>query len=96
MTATTRKLFVVGFVTAILLMANAGVITGWLQNVGVIPWAQQLREIYLPGSTLTVIAVLLVLLPSGAAVAVCVRRCRVCDGLLLRRGKYCGECGSRV
>ncbi len=96
MTAVTRKLSVVGFVTVILLMANAGVITGWLQDAGVIPWAQRLREVYLPESTLTVIAVLLVLLPSGAAVAICVRRCRVCDRLLFRRGKYCAECGSRT
>jgi hypothetical protein len=48
------------------------------------------------GTSVTVIVALLILLPSGTVFAICAARCRVCGAVLLRRGKYCGECGSRV
>ncbi len=86
-----RKIGVAGFVLGVLAMANFAVIAHWLEEIGIIPWAQCIREEYLPGPTLTVVAVMLILLPSGAAVALHVRRCRVCSCLMLRRGRYCCE-----
>jgi len=91
-----RKLVMVGLIAAILLLANASAIAGWLHHVGVIPWAQHLREEYITGTAITIIVALLVLLPSRVVWAICVRRCRVCDCLILRRGEYCCECGSRT
>ncbi len=91
-----RKLIVVGTILAILLFANVGAITRWLHDVGLIPWAQHLRDEYVTGTAITVIAALLILLPSRAMWAAYVHRCPVCDVLLLRRGRYCCECGSRV
>ena len=64
MTLGTRKLIVVGSVTAVLILANAGAIAGWLHDVGLIPWAQNLRNEYITGTALAVIGALLVLLPS--------------------------------
>ena len=96
MTPGIRKLIVVGLVAAILLLAKAGAIAAWLYNVGLIPWAQHLRAEYITGTAITIIVVLLLLLPSRVVWTICVRRCPVCDCLLLRRGMYCGECGSRV
>ena len=96
MTLSTRKLVVVGLIAGILLLANVGAIAGWLQEIGLIPWAQHLRKEYATGTAITVIVVVLVLLPSRVVLAICVRRCPVCDCLLLRQGRYCCECGSRV
>lgn len=91
-----RKLLVVGLIAVVLLVANAGAIAGWLWEIGLIPWAQYVRREYVTGTAMTVIVVLLVLLPSRKVWEIYVRRCPVCDYLLLRRGKYCCECGSRV
>ncbi len=44
MTLTARKLVVVGTIVTILFLANAGAITQWLHDVGLIPWAQHLRN----------------------------------------------------
>ena len=96
MTLCARKLVVVGLIVGTLLLANASVIAGRLQEIGLIPWAQHLRKEYVTGTAITVIVVLLVLLPSRMVWTICVRRCPVCDCLLLRQGKYCCECGSRV
>ncbi len=96
MTLSTRKLVVAGLTVGILLLANAGAIAGWLQEIGLIPWAQHLRKEYITGTAITIIVALLVLLPSRVVWAIYVRRCPVCDCLLLRRGSYCCECGSRT
>ncbi len=87
---------VVGLIAGILLLANAGAIAGWLQEIGVIPWAQHLRMEYVTGTAITVIVMLLVLFPSRVVLAIGVLRCPVCDFLLLRRGSYCCECWSRT
>ncbi|RPJ25646.1 MAG: hypothetical protein EHM35_15395 [Planctomycetaceae bacterium] len=58
-------------------------------------WARYVRAEYLTGTAVTIIVVLLVLLVSPKAGAL-VRRCPVCDHVLMGRGKYCGECGSKV
>jgi ABC-type Fe3+ transport system permease subunit len=77
-------------------LANLGVFVNWLETLGVLAWAQPVCDHYVTETAITVIVVLLVLLPSGTVIAICVQRCRVCDALLFRRGKYCSECGSRV
>ena len=52
---------------------------------------------YLTGTAVTIIAVLLLLLVSPRAKAAgWVRRCPVCDKVLVSRGAYCHECGSKV
>jgi len=45
----------------------------------------------------TIIVVLLILLVNQkGGVRGLARRCPVCDHMLLSRGRYCGECGSKV
>jgi len=96
MTLGVRKRFVAGGILLLIGLANLGVFVSWLENQGVLAWARRVCDQYVTGTSVTVIAVLLILLPSGTVIAICAQRCRVCDALLLRRGKYCGECGSRV
>ena len=92
----TRKLIIAGVIIVVLLMANTGTIVGWMQRIGLITLAELLRAEYATGTAIAVIAALLILLPGRAVWAICVRRCPVCDSLLLRQGTYCTECGSRV
>ena len=91
-----RKLLVAGSIVAVLLLANVGAIVAWLRELGVLPLAEYLRAEYVTGTTIAVIVALLILLPSRAAWAVTARRCPVCDATMVRRGKYCAECGTRV
>lgn len=58
--------------------------------------ARRVCDKYIAGTSVTVIAALLILLPLETVIAICAQRFRVCDALLLRRGKYCSECGSRA
>lgn len=100
MTLGTRKIVVAGAVAAILFSANFLLLAGWLDRVGVIGWAQGLRHEYLTGTALTIIAVLLVLIvPQGHIFIIgpgAQSRCRVCDSVLDRPGRYCPTCGSVV
>ena len=96
MTLASRKRLVTGSVLLLIGFANLGMFVSWLETLGVLAWARRVCEQYVTGTSVTVIAALLILLPSGTVIAICAQRCRVCDALLLRRGKYCGECGSRV
>ena len=96
MSITRRKLLVASVIVAVLLFANAGTIVAWLQELGVLPLAEYVQSEYLTGTAIAVVVALLILLPGRAVWAICIRRCPVCDSLLLRRGKYCAECGSRV
>ena len=91
-----RKLLVAGSIVAVLVLANVGAVVAWLQGIGLIPLAEYLRAEYVTGTAIAVIVALLILLPGRAVWAICVRRCPVCDSLLVRQGKYCAECGSRV
>ena len=64
---------------------------------GVVDWARDIRSEYLTGTATTITVVLLILLVSPKVGAGGVlRRCPVCDHVLLSRGKYCGERGSKV
>ena len=96
MTLAARKRCVAGGAALLICLANLGVFVSWLESLGVLAWAGRVCDQYLTGTSVTVIAALLILLPSGTVIAICAQRCRVCDALLLRRGKYCSECGSRV
>lgn len=95
MNLTIRKAIVLGLIGSILLMGNIVFVTNWLVERGVVDWARGIRAEYLTGTAVTIIVVLLILLVSPKAGAL-VRRCPVCDHVLMGRGKYCGECGSRV
>lgn len=98
MTLARRKALVVSALLAIILLANFGNFARWLDRVGVIAWAQGLRHEYLTGTALTIIVVLLVLIVPLSRTFIIGRtaqsRCRVCDSVLDRPGRYCPTCGS--
>ena len=97
MSLTIRKAIVLGLIGAILLLGNIILVANWLAEKGVVDWAQYIRAEYLTGTAITIIAVLLILLVSPkAGTKGLVRRCPVCDHVLVGRGGYCPECGSRV
>jgi hypothetical protein len=97
MSLTIRKVMVLGLIGAILLLGNILFVANWLAERGLVEWARNIRSEYLTGTAVTIIAVLLVLLVSPKAAARgLVRRCPVCDHMLVGRGSYCGECGSKV
>jgi hypothetical protein len=92
-----RKLVVIALAGGVFLVANAFLIAHWLQEVGAVEFASYLRSEFLTGTAITIIVVLLILLVSQKATSGALfQRCPVCDHKLLGRGKYCGECGSRV
>jgi hypothetical protein len=95
----TKKIIVLAVIAGIVLLANFRTLAGWLDNLGVVAFAQHLRSEYATGTAITVILALLFLLGSAGAIGTygrLIRRCPVCDHTLLRPGKYCGACGSRV
>ena len=100
MTLRMRKVIVVGVIAAILILANFLVLARWLDHIGLIPWAQTVRDRYITGTAITIIAVLLVLIVPQSRIFIIGRgalgRCRVCDGVLDRPGRYCPTCGSRI
>jgi len=97
MTLGIRKLIVVGLVGAVLLLGNFILVANWLQEKGVIDWAQGIRQEYLTGTAVTIIVVLLILLvkPAGNLLR-SRRRCPVCDHDVPMTGRYCSDCGSRI
>ena len=97
MSLSTRKAVVVVTVVAVFMVANIWIVANWLEEKGVIGFAAHVKAEYLTGTAITIIVVLLILLVKpGAERAGILRRCPVCDHVLLGRGNYCGECGSRV
>ena len=97
MSLTIRKAVVLGLIGAVLLLGNVLFLANWLAEHGVVDWARHLRAEYLTGTAITIIAVLLILLVSPRANSGrLVHRCPVCDHVLISRGGYCSECGSRV
>jgi hypothetical protein len=95
MSLTIRKAIVLVLIGSIFLLGNIVLVANWLSQTGVVDWARSIRAEYLTGTAVTIIAVLLILLVSPKAGPL-VRRCPVCNHVLLSRGKYCGECGSKV
>jgi len=97
MSLTIRKVVVLGLLGTILLLGNILFVANWLAEKGAVDWARNIRSEYLTGTAITIIAVLLVLLVSPRArSAGLLRRCPVCYRVLVGRGAYCSECGSKV
>jgi len=97
MTLGIRKLVVFVLVAAVFLLANLWLIATWLAEQGVVDWARHVRKEYLTGTAITIIIALLVLLAAPCTKgAKLLRRCPVCEHVLLGRGKYCSDCGSKV
>jgi hypothetical protein len=97
MTLTIRKLIVLGLIGSILLLGNILLVANWLAEKGLVDWARNIRSEYLTGTAVTIIAVLLILLvcPTAGARGL-VRRCPVCDHVLVGGGTYCSACGSKT
>lgn len=97
MTLRQRKLTIVIVVAAIIILANVWGIAALLDRAGVIRAADHIRREYLTGTAVAIIVVLLFLMtePIGMAAA-WIKRCRVCQRLLVGSAKYCGRCGSRA
>ena len=97
MTLTIRKMVVLGLIGSILLLGNILLVANWLAEKGLVDWARSIRSEYLTGTAISIIAVLLILLVSPRTKrGTLIRRCPVCDRVLVGRGGYCSECGSRV
>ncbi len=95
-----RKILVLSLVGGVFLLGNIWLVVNWLDERGVIDGARYVRKEYLTGTAITIIIVLLILLVKPGREAAgrfgLMRRCPVCDHRLFGRGKYCGECGSKV
>ena len=95
-----RKLIVLILVGSIFLLANVWFVVKWLDEQGVVEGAKYLKSEYLTGTAITIILVLLVLLVKPGREVVSnsglLRRCPVCDHVLMGRGMYCSDCGSKV
>ena len=94
-----KKIVVLTVLATVILLANFWALAGWLDGLGVIACTQHLRSEYATGTAITVILALVFLLGGAGAISTWgrfIRRCPVCDHTLLRPGKYCGACGSRI
>ncbi|GMU20518.1 MAG: hypothetical protein AMXMBFR13_06150 [Phycisphaerae bacterium] len=95
-----RKLVVGGALIGVVLLSNALLIAERLARQGWIDWAWSIRSEYLTGTAIVVIlASLILVMPSRDASRfrqAWLRRCAVCDHVLLRAGNYCPACGSKV
>ena len=94
-----RKLVVLSLVGGIFLLANVMVVAHWLNDMGAIEFARDLRREFLTGTAITIIVALLILLVTpkvGTRASRFLRQCPVCDHRVVGRGKYCSECGSKV
>jgi hypothetical protein len=97
MSLTIRKIIVLGLIWSVLLISNVLFVANWLADKGIVDWAKNIRAEYLTGTAITIIAVLLILLVSPKATTRgLVRRCPVCDHVLMGRRSYCAECGSKA
>ena len=92
-----RKVAVLALVLGVFLLANLWFVVNWLQDQGVVDAAQHVRAEYLTGTAITIIIALLILLvrPAGHSSAF-VRRCSVCEHVMLGMGRYCSACGSKT
>ena len=100
MTLGIRQAVVLGLVVGVFLTAHALMVANWMAERGVIDFARNIRAEYLTGTAISVSLVLILLLvkPGKAVVSNSglIRRCPVCDHVLMGRGNYCSECGSKV
>jgi len=96
MSLSTRKFLVLCCVGVIFLVANIWLVANWLEEKGAIGFARHIKTEYLTGTAITIIIVLVILLVKPGRERGLLRRCPVCDHVLVGRSSYCGECGSRV
>jgi len=98
MSLTSRKLIVMSLIIGVFLAGNILVIAQWLADKGLPETAHWIRQEFLTGTTIAVIALLILLVGPGQSSGrgVTSRRCVVCDHKLLGQGYYCSECGSKV
>jgi hypothetical protein len=96
MSLTVRKIIVLGSIGIILLTANILIVANWIADSGIADKAGWVRREFLTGTAAAAILVLLILLVSPKRTASLARRCPVCDHVLLTRGDYCSECGSKA
>ena len=100
MTLGIRKLVVLLLIASIFLLANVWFVVKWLDEHGLVEGAKYLKSEYLTGTAITIIFVLLILLVKPGKEVVSnsglIRRCPVCDHVLMGRGAYCSDCGSKV
>jgi hypothetical protein len=96
----TRKLAVLIVVVVVMVLAGLPALTTSLIRLGVVGLAAKLRAEYITGTTVAVIAALLILLPRQVVVGIqfftVARTCRVCGSRLERVAPYCPQCGSRT
>jgi len=85
-----RRMVVLGLIGSILQLGNVLFVASWLAEKGVVDWARDIRAEYLTGTAVTIIVVLLMLLvgPTVGTRGV-VRRCPMCDHVLVGRGGAC-------
>jgi len=91
-----RKVAVLALVAGVFLLANLWFVVNWLQDQGVVDVAQHVRAEYLTGTAITILIALLILLVRPGREQTWFRRCSVCDHVLVSRGRYCSDCGSKV
>ena len=92
-----RKVVVISLIGGIFLLGNVWFLVNWLQEAGMIDWAEGFRHTYLTPTAITVIVVLMVLLVRPRAeFARLIRHCPVCDHRILGKNNYCSDCGSRL
>ena len=92
-----RKIILVGLIAVVFTVANAWIVVSWLNDRGVIQWADGFCEKFLTGTAITVIAAMLILYVSPRASAKSfISRCSVCDSTVVGKKSYCGDCGSKL
>ena len=96
MSLSTRKFVVLCCVGIIFLVANIWLVANWLEEKGAIEFAKHVKAEYLTGTAITIIIVLVILLVKPGSGRGLVRRCPVCDHVVVGRAGYCAECGSSV
>ena len=97
MTLRIRKSIVLLLIVAIFLLANAWIVVNWLDEHGAVEWARHVRSEYITGTAISILVALLILLTGPRTLgSELLRRCLVCDHVLMGRGKYCSDCGSKV
>ncbi|MBK8269920.1 MAG: hypothetical protein IPK83_17150 [Planctomycetes bacterium] len=98
MTPGLKKIVLLAILAVVVFLANARSVVEWLDQAGVIVWAQHVRSEYVTGTAITVILAMLFLLGGPPIIARCARifrRCPVCGQKSLSEGRYCGACGRR-
>ena len=100
MTLTSRKMIIILLIGAVFLLGNILIVANWIAKTGIAEKATWVRHEFRTGTAITIILALLILLVSHKKNSTSntfglIRRCPVCDHVLLTRGSYCSDCGSK-